>query len=160
MHNSPHGEAEAQGKAAQGSGGWRPRAATSNTLQQGWAGPGGARIRLARAEEGQAAVDLLWLSGEEPEPAVLQGLELGVIGVALKGTLDHGHDAILREVALVLQSPEAIGQVSASLGMRMVAVDAQGTVVGALLAHPPTAFLLGLRERGLASKTCSSGIAL
>ena len=105
-------------------------------------------------------MDLLRLSGEEPEPAVLQGLELGVIGVALKGTLDHGHDAILREVVLVLQSPEAIGQVSASLGMLMVAVDAQGTVVRALLADPPTAFLLGLRERGLASNTCSSGIAL
>ncbi|MEU9056625.1 hypothetical protein AB0D37_40610 [Streptomyces sp. NPDC048384] len=103
-------------------------------------------------------MELLRLSGEEPEPAVLQGLEMGLIGASLARALDHGHDAILRDVAAALQSPEpSWGSLSASLGLLLVAVDSTGRVVGALLAHPPTSFLLGLAGQGLEQKNVLLG---
>ncbi|MFJ9117436.1 GNAT family N-acetyltransferase [Streptomyces sp. NPDC102394] len=89
---------------------------------------------------------------------MLQGLEMGLIGATLARALDHGHDAILRDLAVVLQSPEpSWGSLSASLGLLLVAVDSTGQVVGALLAHPPTSFLLNLAGQGLEQKNVFLG---
>ncbi|WP_406717923.1 hypothetical protein OHA53_19845 [Streptomyces althioticus] len=82
-----------------------------------------------------------------------QGLETGLVGATLARALDYGHDAILRDLALALQAPESSwGSVSTRLGLLLVAVDDAGQVVGALLAHPPTSFLLNLAGRGLEQK--------
>lgn len=85
---------------------------------------------------------------------------MGLIGATLGRALDHGHDAILRDLAVALQSPEpSWGSLSASLGVLLVAVDSTGQVVGALLAHPPTSFLLGLAGQGLEQKNVLLGHA-
>ncbi|MEU9443839.1 GNAT family N-acetyltransferase [Streptomyces sp. NPDC048304] len=83
---------------------------------------------------------------------------MGLVGATLARALDHGHDAILRDLAVVLQSPEpSWGSLSASLGLLLVAVDSTGQVVGALLAHPPTSFLLNLAGQGLEQKNVFLG---
>jgi GNAT superfamily N-acetyltransferase len=120
----------------------RPARVTAAQLREGWAGPAGCRIRLARLEEAEAAAALIRMAdadGELPDE-VLQLVQSGLNAALVLRGLDEGPQAIIEQVA-VLASQGLLHEAIGGLASVLVAQDPGGQVVATSLTFPPGAII-------------------
>lgn len=147
---APMAKQRSKSKRPRKSAGWHPQRISSQRLVDGWAGPANTTIRLARQEEAEAIVTLLRLAGEEPETAIADALRLGQLAIGLRRALDQTSKVLLADLqSAIPDGDEAIREFCMGLGLLLVAVTDDGEIVGALLAHPPIAYLQQLVQRGI-----------
>src|SRR5260370_38855714 len=73
--------------------------ATADRLVNGWAGPGGTHIRLARHGDIEQVTGLLGLAGIPLDPVVGAVIEAGTVASTLLLGLDHGSEGMLHPLA-------------------------------------------------------------
>lgn len=72
------------------------------------------------------------------------------VAVFLKRALDQTPQVLTTELESVIRcGGDRLLELATGLGLVLVAVDPEGQIVGALLAHPPSGFLSRLVEQGL-----------
>ncbi|MGG2463806.1 GNAT family N-acetyltransferase [Streptomyces sp. RGM 3693] len=120
---------------------------TRQRLVDGVAGPDGARIRLARPEEGPRVGELLKLATDEIEQAHIDGVAAGKCGTWLLDGL-AGHDRAMTEQLVRAAYGGKLQEGALSLSLPLVAQDRDGELVGALLALPPGTVVQTVQQAG------------
>jgi GNAT superfamily N-acetyltransferase len=122
--------------------------ATADRLVNGWAGPGGTHIRLARPGDGEQVTKLLALAGISLDPVVGAVIEAGTVASTLLLGLDHGPIGILRPLAesVAADRPD---EAMPGLVFVLVAEGRDGLLRGVLQAVPPDNVLADGVEAGV-----------
>ena len=119
---------------------------SAGRVREGWHGPAGTRIRLARPGEVKAVDALLEAAGVQVIPELGQAIEDGSAGsVLLSGLETRG--TFHREAAMAI----ATGSMATALSvvsLTLVAAADDGALVGALSVTPPGTILQRMLDEG------------
>ncbi|MEU3565420.1 GNAT family N-acetyltransferase [Kitasatospora sp. NPDC006786] len=125
-----------------------PRPITGQRLLDGWDGPDGGRIRLARAGEAPAVEQLLDLTGVGLDRIHADSIDTGGLAATLRVGLDGGQKQLTRAAATAAAGHDLV-TVIPGLSLVLVAEDQDGEPVGALSAVPPASLLKVGAEQGV-----------
>ncbi|MGE7436991.1 GNAT family N-acetyltransferase [Kitasatospora sp. NPDC001175] len=120
---------------------------TSQRLTDGWPGPDGGRLRLARPGDSEAVAALLKLADVELDARYGNAIEMGSISAVLRDALNGGSEALMRGVASSV-SGTGFADGMMPLALALVAEDSTGRVVGTLVAHPPAPLISQILKQG------------
>jgi GNAT superfamily N-acetyltransferase len=109
---------------------------TAERLVNGWAGPGGTRIRLARPGDTEQVTGLLALADIALDPVVGTVIEAGTVASTLLMGLDHGVNDMLRPLAEAVAADRP-DDAMPGLILVLVAEGRDGFLRGVLQAVPP-----------------------
>jgi GNAT superfamily N-acetyltransferase len=131
---------------------------TATRLINGWAGPGGTRIRLARPGDTEQVTGLLSLANISLDPAVGAVIEAGTVASTLLLGLDNGSEAMLHTLAHAVAADTPDDPMS-GLILVLVAESRDGFLHGVLQAVPPTNVLSDGIEAGVPLPTAVASAA-
>lgn len=108
-------------------------------LVDGWPAGEQVRVRLARGADMAAVRRLTALAGVQLEEQVVDAVEAGVGGAALRLGLDGGPEAVMRHMAEKFAGPQGTAprRLLPPVTLVLVAEHDQHGVIGAVLAYPP-----------------------
>jgi GNAT superfamily N-acetyltransferase len=119
---------------------------TGGRLIIGWPGPAGTTLRLARPGDERAVARFVRMTGAAEDQPALDGIRDGSIAATLIQALDQGPQPLVDWVQDAVAAVDDPTHLWPAMTLVLVALDEAGTVVGALLAHPPMNILdLGIR---------------
>ncbi|MFE1781262.1 GNAT family N-acetyltransferase [Streptomyces sp. NPDC059506] len=134
-------------KRATKKGGSRPVRLSAGRLRAGWPGPAGTRVRLARAQDTDAADALLETAGVRIIPALRTAIEEGTAAAALldglDGTKNTFHEAVARQMA-----GHTMAEAMSSVSLTLVAADDQDRPVGTLSVTAPGVIIEKAMDHG------------
>jgi ribosomal protein S18 acetylase RimI-like enzyme len=118
-------------------------------LTQGWDGPGHYRIRLARPGDAAAVSELLALADVAAEDTLLEGIDTGQLGAGLAKAIEFGSKALLNDMDRLAFGDHGPRPLLIAQAALLVAVDRDGTLVGALSMLPPGNLLAQYSAAGM-----------
>lgn len=122
------------------------RKISAGRLSEGWSGPGGTLLRLARPGEADAVAALAETTGGPLDEWMHGAIENGTGGAALLAGLRTGPRGLEYPVARFAASGDPTPMTELSLALVAERAD---RLVGALYALPPGAFIAACLEQGL-----------
>ncbi|AEM88555.1 GNAT family N-acetyltransferase [Streptomyces violaceusniger] len=140
--------------------GARPAPLTADRLRAGWPGPADTRIRLARAQDAEAADTLLATAGVGLIPALRSAIEDGTAASLLLEGLGGTTSTFFHTAARAFVTqpmPESMSGIS----LPLVAVDQEDRVVGVLSDTAPGTIINMAMEQGYEPpKALAMGVAV
>jgi GNAT superfamily N-acetyltransferase len=115
-------------------------------LANGWSGPDGTTLRLARPGEADEVARLAESTGGPLEEWMHAAIEDGTASSALVDALRTGPRALTLPVARFLTGGDLMRMTELALAL---VAESEGRIVGALYALPPGAFIAQCVEQGI-----------
>ncbi|MFJ2647924.1 GNAT family N-acetyltransferase [Streptomyces sp. NPDC087420] len=117
--------------------GARPAPVSADRLREGWPPtPGSARIRLARAQDTDAADALLGMAGVRLTPALRSAIEDGTAASILLGGLGGTTNAFFKAAARSFVT-QSMAESMSGISMTLIAADGEDQVLGVLSVTAP-----------------------
>jgi N-acetylglutamate synthase-like GNAT family acetyltransferase len=133
---------------------------SANRLQAGWPGPADTRIRLARAQDADAADALLTTAGVRLIPALRSAIEDGTAASVLLAGLGGTTSTFFRTAAHTFVT-QTMAESMSCISLTLVAADQEDRVVGALSVTAPGTIIDKAMDQGYEPpKALTLGVAV